>query len=128
MIKLKIFHWSGNNVLSRWVQCNHKNFYKERQRTERKKERVVAQSCLSLRPYELLPTRILCPWDSPGQNTGVGCHFLLQGVFLTQGLNLGLPHHRQMLYPLRHQGSWSCVNRTRGKRDTLHTLRKEPEA
>ena len=35
--------------------------------------------------------------DSPGKNTGVGCHFLLQGIFPTQGLNLGLPHSRQML-------------------------------
>ena len=34
----------------------------------------------------------------------MGCHFLLQGIFLTQGLNLGLPHCRQMLYPLSHQG------------------------
>ena len=38
-------------------------------------------------------------------NTGVGCHFLLQGIFLTQGSNLGLPHCRQMLYCLSHQGS-----------------------
>ena len=36
--------------------------------------------------------RLLCPWDSPGKNTGVGCHFLLQGIFLTQGLNLNLLH------------------------------------
>ena len=34
--------------------------------------------------------RLLCPWDSPGKNTGVGCHFLLQGIFLTQGSNLHL--------------------------------------
>ena len=33
---------------------------------------------------------MLCPWDSPGKNTGVGCHFLLQGIFPTQELNLGL--------------------------------------
>ena len=38
------------------------------------------------------------PWDSPGKNTGVGCHFLLQGIFPTQGLNLGLLHCRQTLY------------------------------
>ena len=36
--------------------------------------------------------------DFPGKNTGVGCHFLLQGVFLTQGTNPGLPHCRQTLY------------------------------
>ena len=44
----------------------------------------------SLRPYGSQPTRLLCPWDSPGNNTGVGCHALLQGIFPTQGLNLHL--------------------------------------
>ena len=43
----------------------------------------------SLQPHGLKPTKLLCPWDSPGKNTGVGCHFLFQGIFLTQGLN---PH------------------------------------
>ena len=41
----------------------------------------------SLQPHGLYPTRLLCPWDSPGKNTGVGCHCLLQGIFLTQGLD-----------------------------------------
>ena len=45
----------------------------------------------------MLPTRLLCPWDSPGKNTGVSCLFLLQGIFLTQGLNLHLLHCRQIL-------------------------------
>ena len=36
------------------------------------------QSCPTLRPHRQKPTRLLCPWDSPGKNTGVGCHFLLQ--------------------------------------------------
>ena len=36
----------------------------------------------------LEPVTLLCPWDSPGKNTGVGCHFLLQGIFPNQGLNL----------------------------------------
>ena len=43
--------------------------------------------------------------DSPGKNTGRGCHALLQGIFPTQGLNPGLPHCRQTLYCLSHQGS-----------------------
>ena len=47
----------------------------------------------------------LLSWDSPGKNTGVGCHFLLQGIFPTQGLNPGLLHCRQTLYHLSHQGS-----------------------
>ena len=44
----------------------------------------------SVQPYGLQPVRLLCPWDSPGQNTGVGCHALLQGIFLTQGSKLRL--------------------------------------
>ena len=46
----------------------------------------------SLQPHGLSPARLLCPWDSPGKNTEMGCHFLLQGVFPTQGSNLDLPH------------------------------------
>ena len=42
--------------------------------------------------------RLLCLWDSPGKNTGVGCHSLLQKIFPTQGLNPGLLHHRQIIY------------------------------
>ena len=43
-----------------------------------------------LQPHGLHPTRLLCPWDSPGKNTEVGCHALLQGIFQTQGSNPGL--------------------------------------
>ena len=59
----------------------------------------------SLRPHGLQPTRLLSPWDFPGKSTGVGCQFLLQGIFLTQGLNPGLLHCLQTLYHLSHQGS-----------------------
>ena len=45
----------------------------------------------SLWPHGLWPTRLLCPWDFPSRNTSVGCHFLLQGTFPTQGSNWGLP-------------------------------------
>ena len=45
------------------------------------------------------------PWDSPGQNTGVGNLFLLQGIFPIQGSNPGLPRCRRILYQLSHQGS-----------------------
>ena len=54
----------------------------------------------SLQPHGLEPTRLLHPWDFPGKNTGVSCHFLLQEIFPTQGLNPGLLHYRQMLYHL----------------------------
>ena len=59
----------------------------------------------SLRPHGRSPTRLRRPWDFPGKNTGVGCHFLLQGIFPTQGSNPGLLHCRQTLYRLSHQGS-----------------------
>ena len=60
----------------------------------------------SLQPHEsqgsIRLARLLCLWGSPGKNTGVGCHFLLQGIFLTQGWNpcllLWLVHCRQILY------------------------------
>ena len=51
---------------------------------------------------------LLCPWDSPGKNTGVGCHDLLQGIFLPQKLNLSLLYYGEMLYHLSHQGLFSC--------------------
>ena len=59
----------------------------------------------SLQHYGLYPTRVLSPWNFPGKSTGVGCRFLLQGIFPTQGLNLGLLHCRQTHYHLSHQGS-----------------------
>ena len=49
----------------------------------------------SLRPYGLYPTRPLCPWDSPGKNSGLGCHALLQGIYMTQRLN---PHLLWLLH------------------------------
>ena len=56
----------------------------------------------SLQPHGLWPTRLLCPWDSLGKNIGVDCHSLLQRLFLTQGLNSGLLHCRQILYLLNY--------------------------
>ena len=66
---------------------------------------LVAQSYLTLRPRGLQPTRLLCPWNSPGKNTGVGSQSLLQGILPTQVLNLGLLHCRQILYCLSYWGS-----------------------
>ena len=68
---------------------------------------VCAKSSImsnSLIPYGLQPARPLCPWDSPGKNTGVGCQTLLQGIFPTQGLNLGL-----ILFPALTEGSLLLV-------------------
>ena len=53
----------------------------------------------------LQPHALYSPWNSPGQNTGVGSCSLLQGIFPTQGLNPGLPHCRWILYQLSHQRS-----------------------
>ena len=60
----------------------------------------VAQSCLTLCD----PTDNTSPWNSPGQNTGVGSLSLLQGILPTQGSKPGLPHCRQILYQLSHKG------------------------
>ena len=72
-----------------------------------KRESVVAQSCPTLcDPMDwslgLWPASFLCPWNSLGKNTGVACHFLPQGSFLTQGSNPGFLHCRQILYRLSH--------------------------
>ena len=56
----------------------------------------------SFRSHGLWPTRLLCPWDSPSKNTGVGCHFLLQGIFPTQGLNERLLHWQVDSLPQNH--------------------------
>ena len=67
----------------------------------RKKVKVKSLSYVWLFATPWSPTGLLCPWDFPGKNTGVGCHFLSQEIFLTQGLNSYLPHCRQTCYHLR---------------------------
>ena len=57
-----------------------------------------------LRPHGLQPSRLLCPRDFPGKNTGVGCHFFLQAIFPTQELNLHLQHWQAGSLPLSHEG------------------------
>ena len=67
---------------------------------------LVTQSCPTLcDPMDWSPSGSSVHGDSPGKNTGVGCHALLQEVFPTQGLNPGLPHCRQIIYPLSPQGN-----------------------
>ena len=56
----------------------------------------------SLQSHGLQPARLLCPWDFPGKNTGVGCYFILQGIFPTQILNPLLLHWQEDSLPLRH--------------------------
>ena len=65
--------------------------------------------CVLVAQYFLLhglqTARLLCPWDFPGKNTGVGGHSHSQGIFLTQGWNPGLLHCRQILDHLSHEGT-----------------------
>ena len=60
-------------------------------------EVLIAQLCLILCDPMDCAARLICSWDSPGKNTGVGCHFLLQGIFPTQRSNPGLLCCRQVL-------------------------------
>ena len=60
--------------------------------------------CNSLRPHGLQYARLLCPWNSPGKITGMGCHFFHQWMFSTQGSNSRSPHCERILYCLSHQG------------------------
>ena len=53
---------------------------------------LVAKSCPTLGTPRTVAYQAVSPWDSPGKNTGVGCHFLLQGIFLTQASNPCLLH------------------------------------
>ena len=74
---------------------------------------VMSDSMWSL---GLEPARLLCPWNFPGKNTAVDCHFLFQGIFPIQELNpclLCLLHRRWILYPLSHRGS-PLVNNDNG--------------
>ena len=97
---------------------------------KRDESESVSRSVMSdsLWSYGLQPTRLLCPQNPPGKDTGVGSHALLQGIFLTQGSNLGLPHCRQILYHLSHEikvnkrmpvalgkGLWARRQKTQGK-------------
>ena len=59
----------------------------------------------SLGPMDCSPPGSSVHGESPGKNSGVGCHALLREIFPTQGLNPGLPHCRQIFYHLSHQGS-----------------------
>ena len=72
------------------------------------------ESC-SVVSDSLLPHELYSPWNSPGQNTGVGSHFLLQGVFPTQGSNPDLPHCKRILHQLSHHGSPISIDKVFAK-------------
>ena len=90
----KTWKYREKRLLGHW---NYSVYYNDRYKWLSESCSVVSDS---LRPHGLQS-----PWNSPGQNTGVGSHFLLQGIFLTKGLDPGLLHCRWILYQLNHQGS-----------------------
>ena len=79
---------------------------------------VGAQSLSHVQPVATIwtvATRLLCPWDFPGKNTGVGCHFLFWGIFPTLGQNLHLRHWPVDSLPLSYLGSpQATISQVRG--------------
>ena len=76
-------------------------------------------------PWTVAYRRLLRPRDFPGKSTGVGFHFLLQGIFPTQGSKPDLPHCRQMLYRLSHQGKYKPIQ-VRGCQMFLNKEKNKP--
>ena len=66
---------------------------------------LYAMSNSFMIPWTVASARLLCPWDFPGKNTGVGCHFFLQKIFLNKGTNPSLQNWQVDSLLLRHQGS-----------------------
>ena len=78
----------------------------------------VCVSC-SVVSDSLQPTRLLCPWNSPGKSTGVSCHFLLQRIFPTQGWMWPNPHCRWMLLPSELLGNPMVLSKHSESRQRL---------
>ena len=90
--------------------CSSKDTFKKVKRSSREWENIFVnyisdKSLKSECESHVLLFATPWTWDFPGKQTGVGCHFFLQGILTTQGSNLGLLHSRQILYHLSHQGS-----------------------
>ena len=111
---LFVKHLEYKNILSEIISSNlifKNNLYfhmkkSEAQQNKRSYDLMMQTSeSRSVMSNSLQPHGLYSPWNSPGQNIGVGSLFLLQGIFPTQGLNPGLPHCRRILYQLNYQGS-----------------------
>ena len=90
----------------------------------------MCQWCLTLCDPMDWPTRLLCPWDSPGKNTGVGCHALLQGIFPAQGSNpclLWLLHCRKILYCWATREAQGTVQERKERLRTRKCLKLPPK-
>ena len=84
---------------------------------------VAKSSSILLQPLGLWPARLFCPWDFPGKNTGVGCHFLLQGTFPTQGLNPCLLQMAGRFFTAEPPGKPTMEYYSTLKRSEAHALR-----
>ena len=69
----------------------------------------MAVSVCSVVSDFVVPGRLLCPWNFPGKNTGVGCYFLLQGIFLTKGSNLNLLSSALAGGFFTKSATWKCI-------------------
>ena len=102
------FLFSPPSLLLTYPQLSHDQFSPYRHH--------ISQCCLATQLGPTLcnpmdcrpPPRLLCLWDFPGKNTGVGCHFLLQGTFLAQGSNPSFLHWQVGSLPLSHLRAWAC--------------------
>ena len=81
---------------------------------------VASVTSDSLQPYGPQPERLPHPWDSPGKNTGVGCRPFLQGILLTQRLNLS-PALAGEFFTTSHQGAWCYMRMNSKYRHILYT-------
>ena len=88
------FQWESMFILWKWSEVK----WSEVKWSEVKWKSLVVSG-------SLWPRGLYSPWNSPGQNTGVGSHSLLQGIFSTQGSNTGLLGCSRTLYQLSHKGS-----------------------
>ena len=109
---------------------SHKNLQREKNKNKSQNFSIMTRTILecaereshSVVPDSLQYHGLYGPWNSPGQNTGVGSLSLLQGIVPTLGSNLGLPHCRRILYQLSHKGSprileWVAYPFSRGSSD-----------
>ena len=101
----KVQQWPQDCKKSAFIPVTKKGNAKECSKKERKKVKSLSRAWLFATPWIVACTKLLCPWDFQGKSTGVGWHFLLQGIFPTQGWNPSLSHCGQTLYHLSHRGS-----------------------